>query len=73
MSKCHNQAKPAEPHGDTFVIENNPILSTIHRASTAMNTANRENAGPVGTEEAVELLRASLHRKAPKEQSTSTI
>ncbi|GAM38664.1 hypothetical protein TCE0_033f09569 [Talaromyces pinophilus] len=59
-----------EPHADTFVIENDPILSPIHRAGADMNAANRENAASVGNEnadEAVELLRASLHRKVPKE------
>lgn len=68
-----------EPHVDrldTFVIENDPILSPIHQAGAAMNAANRENAASVGNEnadEAVELLRASLHRKVPKELSTSAI
>ncbi|KUL84397.1 hypothetical protein ZTR_08835 [Talaromyces verruculosus] len=59
-----------EPHVDTFVIENDSILSPIHRAGADMNAANRENAASVGNEnadEAVELLRASLHRKVPKE------
>lgn len=53
----------ANPDADTFVIEHDPILSPI-----AINTANRENQNA----EAVGVLRASLHREVPEDQSEST-
>lgn len=53
----------ANPDPDTFAIEHDPILSPI-----AINTANRENQNT----EAVGVLRASLHREVPEDQSEST-
>lgn len=59
------------PQAEPSLVENEPILSQIHRAGAAINAANRVNAENDNTE-AVAILKASLHREGPKEQSGST-
>jgi hypothetical protein len=59
---------PIEPRPDTFVIENEPILSPIHRAGAAVNstrqgTQTTARVGNGNTDDAVRILRASLHRE----------
>ncbi|RAO72623.1 uncharacterized protein BHQ10_008635 [Talaromyces amestolkiae] len=59
------------PQADPSLIENEPILSPIHRAGAAINVANQKNAGNDNTE-AVGIFKASLHREGAKEQSALT-
>lgn len=59
-------AAGVDPH--TVLIENDPILSSIHRVGTVVdfarnNTETTDRNGGQTTEEAVGILRASLHRK----------
>ncbi|EEA22137.1 hypothetical protein TMatcc_008434 [Talaromyces marneffei ATCC 18224] len=57
-----------EPRTDPFGIENDPILSPIHRAGATTDSARQgtettDCSGRENTEEAVGILRASLHHK----------
>ncbi|RAO72624.1 uncharacterized protein BHQ10_008636 [Talaromyces amestolkiae] len=63
----------ADPNPDTLLIENDPILSPIRRAGAAVDytkneTGTTDHDGRENPEEAVGILRTSLHR----EQSNST-
>lgn len=59
---------PAVDRHDIVLIEDDPILSPVHRISAAVdsarnNTETTDRNGSENTEEAVGILRASLHRK----------
>uniref|UniRef100_A0A093V1C4 Uncharacterized protein n=1 Tax=Talaromyces marneffei PM1 TaxID=1077442 RepID=A0A093V1C4_TALMA len=52
-----------EPHSDTFIIENDSILSPTYRNGAAVEPASRANGEDTEGGEAVGLFRASQHRK----------
>lgn len=58
------------PQADPSLIENEPILSPIHRGGAAIDAANGENAKN-GNTEAVGIFKASLHREVSEEQLAS--